>query len=107
VWVHNCGGASEANVGNYRANFYAEHPDAPAEYQVHHSLPQKYSDLLSEDGVNVHSTEYLRGVSRPIHQSITSDWRVFDRGCGGAPPASSIYQFADHIDTAYGGSMIR
>ena len=60
VLVHNSCGEPTAN--NYRGRFTAENPDLPDGYQVHHALPQTYADLFSEEGVNVHETEMLRGV---------------------------------------------
>jgi hypothetical protein len=105
VWVHNCG-ESVASVGNYRANVYAENPETPVDFQIHHSLPQKYADLMADAGIDIHNNEFLRGVSRPIHQLINSDWSASDRGYGGTPPASSVHQFATFIDQQYGSHFV-
>jgi hypothetical protein len=98
------GGRATAN--NYRTNFYDENPDTPADYQVHHSLPQKYADGLAQDGINVHETQYLRGVDPGFHRLITNEWGAFDRAYAGAPPMSSVHSFANYIDNAFGSSMV-
>jgi hypothetical protein len=100
VLVHNC--PSSAN--NYRANFTSEN-DMPDDFQVHHSLPQQYSDLFDDSDVNIHDNEYLRGVDQATHQQITNSWRAWG-AANASPSAGDVMGFANQIDEQFGGSMI-
>lgn len=46
---------------NYCSEYIMENPGMPNEYQVHHTLPQKYSDLFEGTDINIHDVENLRG----------------------------------------------
>jgi len=100
VLVHNC----PANANNYRANFTTEN-DMPDEYQVHHSLPQQYSELFEDSDINIHDNEYLRGVDQATHQQITNAWRIWG-AANSSPTAGDVMDFASEIDEQFGESMV-
>jgi Pretoxin HINT domain len=100
VLVHNC----PANANNYRANFTNEN-EMPDEYQVHHSLPQQYSELFEDSDTNIHDNQFLRGVDQATHQQITNAWRVWG-AANSSPTAESVMDFAGDIDEQFGDSMI-
>ena len=85
IWVHNsCGnfakGATQGTKSNYRKLFLNKFPDLPKGWQVHHTLPQKYADIIKKMGINVHEVKYLKGVDPDVHKLITKEWRNWDKG---------------------------
>ncbi|MFC0864196.1 polymorphic toxin-type HINT domain-containing protein, partial [Sphaerimonospora cavernae] len=100
VLVHNTSPC--AHAGNYRNSFLKANPGMPKNYQVHHSLPQKYEETMWEAGVNIHENQFLRGVDPGIHSKITTEWRRWERKLGHKPTASEIIRFARYIDHKYG-----
>jgi hypothetical protein len=59
---------------NYRKLFLDKNPRLPKGWQVHHTLPQKYEEIMKKAGVNIHEAEYLRGVDPKVHSKITNEW---------------------------------
>ena len=102
VLVHN----ACPNKSNYRQNFKNAHPNMPSNYQVHHSLPQKYADTMKQAGINIHENQYLRGVDPAIHSKITNEWQRWGRNLGRTPTAQDIIDFAQQIDIKYGAHFI-
>jgi len=81
-------------------------PDLPKGWQVHHSLPQKYEELMRDAGINIHENQFLRGVSPQIHLKITNKWANFDKTAGGNPSAGQVADFAKQVDRLYDGSFM-
>jgi filamentous hemagglutinin len=107
AWMRTSGDAvAVANASNYRAIFLKSRPDLPAGWQVHHSLPQKYEELMRASGVNVNDIEFLRGVSPEVHSRISTEWTRFDKINGGNPSAAQIAEFAKQIDRKYDGKFV-
>jgi len=96
----------EASSGNYRALFKEARPDLPRDWQVHHSIPQKYEGVMGTAGVNIHDVQFLRGVSPQVHSRITMEWARFDKATGGNPSAARAADFAKQIDQKYDGSFM-
>ncbi len=94
--------AKTANVSNYRNNFLEVNPNIPKKYQVHHSLPQKYENILNDTRINIHETQYLRGIDPTIHSKITNEWTKWDKSLGRTPTAQEIINFSKQIDSKYG-----
>ena len=96
---------------NYRATFFAEHPDLEGKVVVHHAVPQKtlilYPNEVSE--AQIHSLENLRGIpkgSNPqVHASeIAKEWNQFYKGNPNANRAQLLQKAAD-IDRKYGSQF--
>lgn len=98
--------AVEACAANYRSLFTKARPDLPEGWHVHHSFPQTYEELMRTAGINIHDTQFLRGVSQPLHSKITTEWARFNRQMGGNPTAAQVADFAKHIDSTYGGQFM-
>ena len=96
VLVHN-----ECTKNNYRSEYIKENPGMPNEYQVHHTLPQKYSDLFEGTDINIHDVENLRGVPRDIHTMITNMWGNWDRNLDHSPDKDDVIEFAQTIDKLF------
>ncbi len=96
-----------ANAGNYRKLFLEEVPNMPREYEVHHTLPQKYEELMARNGVNIHEIKYLRGGDIETHQKITQEWRIWEKRLGRALTAQEVLNFARRIENKYKGNFIR
>jgi hypothetical protein len=94
------------SVSNYRTLFRQNRPDMPPDYQVHHSIPQKYADRMAAEGVNIHEMQYLRGVDRDTHTRITALWETFGRQNNGNPSSAQIYNFARQIDQQFGSKFV-
>jgi hypothetical protein len=94
------------SMSNYRDLFRANRPDMPANYQVHHSIPQKYADRMAAEGVNIHEVQYLRGIDRDTHTRITALWETFGRQNNGNPSIAQIQNFARQIDQQFGGKFV-
>jgi hypothetical protein len=106
---------AESVAGGYRGKFGAIHPDFPGgrEWQVHHSIPQKFRATLTRAGVNVDSPSFLRGVrttageTSNAHQKITNAWegwhREFKSTFGREPAAAEIIEQSKLIDWQFGG----
>ena len=104
ILVHNqCVIPSKSNC---RKLFTDAHPNMPANYQVHHALPQKYAGIMERAGVNIHDPSLLRGVDPAIHSKITTAWGRWERGLGRTPTAHDITQFSCRIDEMYGSSFV-
>ncbi|GFN32160.1 hypothetical protein PCURB6_24200 [Paenibacillus curdlanolyticus] len=99
IWVHNC---EVATKNNYRKLFVKSNPGMPSNYQVHHTLPQKYESIMKDAGINIHETQYLRGVDPSIHSKITTAWTKWEKSLGRTPTAREIQDFAKEIDKQYG-----
>lgn len=78
---------------DYKATFFASHPDQIGKVVVHHAIPQQvlknYPNLLTE--WEIHSLENLRGIPKSLdatlHKSnIAKEWNEFYR----MNPASSV-----------------
>ena len=95
-----------ASAANYRSLFKQARPDLPSGWQVHHSMPQRYEELMRASGVNVHDVQFLRGVSPQVHSKITTEWARFYKAAGGNPSAAQIADFAKHLDKRYDGSFM-
>lgn len=90
------------NANNYRNLYLKENPGMPKEYQVHHTLPQTYEEILKAKGINIHEAKYLEGIDPNIHKSITRDWLRWDNSLGRTPTAKEIFDFAKQIELKYG-----
>jgi len=104
ILVHNQ--CTIPSKGNYRKLFTNAHPNMPANYQVHHALPQKYGGIMERAGVNIHDPSLLRGVDPSIHSKITTAWGRWERGLGRTPTAHDVTQFSYRIDEMYGSSFV-
>ena len=60
-----------------------------------------YENLFNVVGRNIQETQYLRGVSQPIHSKITTEWIKFNNRKGGNPSAAQVADFAKQIDVMY------
>jgi RHS repeat-associated protein len=95
-----------ASASNYRALFSGARPDLPSGWQVHHSMPQKYEELMGAAGLNIHDVQFLRGVSPQVHSKITTEWGRFDKAAGGSPSAAQVADFAKQLDRKYEGTFM-
>ena len=86
---------------NYARLFRKARPDLPAHFTVHHSLPQRYRELFSDQGIDINDLQFLRGIDPAIHSKITTEWGRFHKLHGGDPTAASIAEFAKKIDKKY------
>ena len=81
--------AAETTVveGKYVERFKTAHPEFPGgkEWQVHHSIPQRFRAILRKAGINVDSVEFLRGARTTpgefsnVHSKITTYWQDWAR----------------------------
>lgn len=94
-------GFDVASSSNYRKQFLKEFPDLSSGWQVHHTLPQKYDDVMKAAGINIHDVEYLKGVDPKIHPKITTEWAKWDKSLGHVPTAEEVADFAKTIDDKY------
>ena len=99
-------GKTIADSSNYRQLFMLSRPDLPAGWQVHHSLPQRYEELMRISGLNVHDIQFLRGVDPGLHAQITNEWAQFHRAHGRDPTAAQVAEFAKSIDEKYGDYFV-
>lgn len=104
--IDRCFTPLKATAANYRTIFLKARPDLPSGWAVHHSIPQRYEELMRASGINVHDTQFLRGVSPQLHSKITTEWERFHRAAGSNPTAAQIAEFAKSIDQRYGNSFI-
>jgi hypothetical protein len=86
---------------NYRLRYLQADPNLPANWAVHHSIPQKYRELFSVVGIDIDDLQFLRGVSPDIHSKITTEWMRFDMQSGGNPNAAEVARFMQYIDHKY------
>lgn len=91
-----------ANENNYRDLYLKENPMMPKNWQVHHTLPQKYESIMRNMGMNIHETKFLRGVDPQIHTKITNEWRIWEKQLGQTPTAREVLDFAKIIEEKYG-----
>jgi hypothetical protein len=106
----------ESLSGNYRLNFKRLHPEFPGgrEWQVHHSIPQKFRKLLADAGIQVDNPAYLRGVrttpgeTSNVHAKITAAWEAWHKklvsATGREPTAAEVIEHAKEIDWRFGGN---
>ena len=74
VLVHN------ACSSNYKKNFEKNvGKKMPNDYEVHHGVPQRYKKIMKEAGVNVHDSQYLRGLPKDVHKGVTKMWGRWHR----------------------------
>ncbi|HMM21087.1 MAG TPA: hypothetical protein PKA10_10135 [Selenomonadales bacterium] len=90
-----------SNAKNYRDLFLKENPGMPKELQVHHTLPQKYQEILNGKGINIHETKYLEGIDPDIHRLVTKEWQRWEKSLGRTPTAEEVIDFAKQIDSKY------
>ncbi len=95
------GGADVATSSNYRKLFIKEFPNLPSGWQVHHTLPQKYKDILKAADINIHDARYLEGIDPKIHSKITTEWAKWDKSLGHIPTTYEISKFAKVIENKY------
>lgn len=107
------GGAAfgKATSTNYRAAFYAAHPELKGKVVVHHAIEQqaltRYPGVVSE--AEIHSLENLRGIPNEINSDvhlsqIRREWNKFYR----QNPASTkqqLLQQATEIDEKFGSQF--
>jgi len=91
-----------ATKSNYRSLFLEKFPDLPSGWQVHHTLPQKYDDIMKSAGTNIHEVQYLKGIDPKIHSKITTEWGKWDKTLGRTPTADDVINFAKTINEKYG-----
>ncbi|MFN7551245.1 MAG: RHS repeat-associated core domain-containing protein [Pseudomonadota bacterium] len=94
------------NASNFHALFLRARPDLPSGWHVHHSLPQRYEELLRTAGINIHEVQFLRGVSPQVHSRITAEWARFHTRMGRDPTAAQIADFAKRIDDDFGHHFV-
>jgi RHS repeat-associated protein len=90
-----------ATKNNYRKLYLETHPGLPEGWQVHHSLPQKYENIMTDAGINIHETQYLRGIDAYTHKQITKEWQKWDKSLGRDPTSEEIIDFSRQIDEKY------
>ncbi len=90
------------NANNYRKLFLKENPEMPKTYQVHHTLPQKYEEILNFKEINIHEAKYLEGIDPDIHKQITKEWQKWDKSLGRTPTSEEVFDFTQKIDSKYG-----
>ena len=97
-----------APSNDYRATFFAKHPELQGKVIVHHAVPQKtltiYPNEVSEAQIN--SLENLRGIPKDnnakVHLSqIAKEWNRFYKANPNATQ-SQLLQKATEIDAKYG-----
>ncbi|MEH1867450.1 MAG: DUF4157 domain-containing protein [Nostoc sp.] len=105
---------AESVAGNYRGKFSNLHPDFPGgkEWQVHHSIPQKFRETLRKAKINVDGPAFLRGVRTTpgelsnVHAKITTHWQNwhadFVKSFGRQPTAAEIIEKAKEVDWRFG-----
>ena len=96
---------------NYRNGYekYYETTRDPANYAVHHVLPQRFESTLSQAGLNVHDPRLLREVQlvddmtgAKIHQTLyTEVWEGWASALGHSPTAQEIVSFARRLEADY------
>jgi hypothetical protein len=96
-----------ATKNNFRRLFEQLHPRMPKRFQVHHSLPQKFEDIMKRAGINIHDMKYLRGVDPKIHSKITTEWGRWERALGHKPTSDEIIKFAQSIERRYGQHFVK
>lgn len=93
---------------NYERLFREAHPNLPRTWPVHHSLPQKYVDIMRRAGINIHENRYLRGVHPDVHPKITGLWVRWDNALRGrTPTAAEVIAFAERIDRTFARFFVR
>ena len=64
-------GRDPSGLVDYRGAFKKETPDLPNDWKVHHTKQQALADrYLNEKGINIHDSDYLRGVPVNVHYEI-------------------------------------
>lgn len=96
----------KATKNNYAENFWKAAWTKIKDYQVHHSLPQKYVKMFEEIGVNIHENKYLRGIKKTLHTDITNAWNSFDPKWTINRSIDEIKSFAAKIDIDYRDKFI-
>ena len=90
-----------ATSGNYRKLYLKEYPELPSGWHVHHTLPQKYAEIMEKSGININKVKYLKGVDPKIHERITVEWVKWGKSLGHTPTAEEIISFSEKIDNKY------
>jgi hypothetical protein len=100
----------ESMAGSYQEKFKALHPDFPGgrEWQVHHSIPQKFRQILRNAGIDVDNPSFLRGARTTpgefsnVHAKLTTNWEnwhaKFKALHGREPNAAEILEQAKQAD---------
>ena len=91
----------KATKNNYRTLYLEKYPNLPGDYQVHHTLPQKYESIFKEQGINIHDIVYLKGVDSKIHSKITTEWMRWEKSLEKNPTVQDVIEFAKKIDDKY------
>lgn len=94
----------KADATNYRACF-AGLTGMPPTHEAIHSMPEKYSDILARDGINIYAPQNIRGVSKEMQQPIADKWSAWET-THAAPSSKEIQDFAKSIDAEFGSKMI-
>ena len=96
---------------DYRATFFAAHPELEGQVVVHHAVPQQtlvlYPDVVTE--AQIHSLENLRGIPKEVNselhlRQIGNEWRNFFKANPNATKAQ-LLQKATEIDARYGSQF--
>ena len=99
----------KATSSNYGKLFWTKYWKKLDGFQVHHSLPQKYEEMFSKAGINIHEDKYLRWVKSDnpnTHAIITKEWYDFDKLKWWKPTLDDIKKFANDIDKKYKNDFI-
>ena len=105
------GGPAAAEKNDYRATFFAAHPELKGQVVVHHAVEQqvltRYPGLFTESDIN--SIENLRGVptdtNSDLHLSqIRRAWNQFYRS-NPNPTREQVLQQARQIDSQFGSEF--
>jgi hypothetical protein len=95
------------NAGTYRELFLeATGENLPEGWAVHHSLPQRYEELMSSAGINIHDVQFLRGVEPEAHEVVTGVWQQWHSAAGGNPTAAQVADFAKFMDELFGEQFV-
>jgi RHS repeat-associated protein len=101
---------------DYRAVFFAAHPELEGKVIVHHAIEQQvlkeFPGVMTE--AEIHSLENLRGIPKSINSDvhlsqIRIEWNRFYepfRKAGTAPSKSQLLQKASEIDRKYGSMFV-
>jgi RHS repeat-associated protein len=96
---------------NYRATFFAAHPELEGKVIVHHAVEQQvlkeFPGLFTE--AEIHSLQNLRGIPKEINSNvhlsqIRTEWNAFYRDVGkngGYPTREQVLQKASEIDQKF------
>ena len=90
--------------GNFRNNLIRFTGTNPMGKEAHHLLPNKFAELLSNKGINVHDPKYGRWVDHSIHRKTAHEYnRAFESYLIDNPNATEekLIEFAESLMKEY------